>query len=46
MNALEAEYSFLAPTWKLPSVATTSLYPNGHDGSYSPSGSKVNNSDA
>lgn len=26
MNSLEAEYSFLAPTWKLPTVATTSMY--------------------
>ncbi|CAM2714984.1 unnamed protein product [Rotaria socialis] len=46
MNSLEAEYSFLAPTWKLPTVATTSLYPNGYDGSYSPPGSRINNSDA
>ena len=35
MNSLEAEYSFLAPTWKLPSVATPSLYTNTLDGPYS-----------
>lgn len=27
MNSLEAEYSFLAPTWKLPPVGTSSMYP-------------------
>ena len=26
MNSLEEEYSFLAPTWKKPSVGTTSMY--------------------
>ena len=26
MNSLEAEYSFLAPTWKLPMVSTTSSF--------------------
>jgi hypothetical protein len=26
MNSLEEEYSFLAPTWKLPSVGTTSMH--------------------
>jgi hypothetical protein len=35
MNSLEAEYSFLAPTWKLPSVATTSMYSRIHGTSYS-----------
>ncbi|CAF0780852.1 unnamed protein product [Rotaria sordida] len=28
MNTLEAEYSFLTPTWKLPSVTTSSIYPH------------------
>jgi hypothetical protein len=27
MNSLETEYSFLAPTWKLPAIGTTSMYP-------------------
>ena len=36
MNSLETEYSFLAPTWKLPSVATTSMYNGIHDVSPSP----------
>lgn len=26
MEQLEAEYSFLTPTWKLPAVATPSMY--------------------
>jgi hypothetical protein len=34
MNALEAEYSFLAPTWKLPTVATPSMYSRTHGVSY------------
>ncbi|CAF3173883.1 unnamed protein product [Rotaria sp. Silwood2] len=41
MNALEEEYSFLAPTWKLPAVATSSLYPGTYETFYSPSGSGV-----
>ncbi|CAF2970611.1 unnamed protein product [Rotaria sp. Silwood2] len=28
MNSLEAEYSFLTPTWKLPTVSTSSVYPH------------------
>ncbi|CAF0926124.1 unnamed protein product [Rotaria sordida] len=39
MNALEEEYSFLAPTWKLPSIGTTSMYPGTYDASYLSSGS-------
>jgi len=35
MDALETEYSFLAPTWKLPSVATPSIYSRTYDTSYS-----------
>jgi hypothetical protein len=27
MNSFETEYSFLAPTWKLPSIKTSSMYP-------------------
>jgi len=27
MNSIETEYSFLAPTWKLPSIKTSSMYP-------------------
>jgi hypothetical protein len=27
MNSLETEYSFLAPTWKLPPVGTSAMYP-------------------
>jgi hypothetical protein len=34
MNSLEAEYSFLAPTWKLPMVATTSMYSRPYGPSY------------
>lgn len=41
MNALESEYSFLAPTWKLPPVGTSSVYPNTFERSHSPSGSKL-----
>jgi hypothetical protein len=35
MDALETEYSFLAPTWKLPSVATPSMYSRTYNPSYS-----------
>ncbi len=34
MNALEAEYSFLAPTWRLPPVATKSMYSRAYGASY------------
>jgi hypothetical protein len=34
MNTLEAEYSFLAPTWRLPPVATTSMYSRGYGTPY------------
>ncbi len=37
MNSLEAEYSFLAPTWRLPTVATTSMYSQTYGTSYLPS---------
>ncbi|CAF4721427.1 unnamed protein product [Rotaria sp. Silwood1] len=42
MNALEEEYSFLAPTWKLPTVATTSIYPTTFDTYYPSSGAGLN----
>ncbi|CAF4621421.1 unnamed protein product [Rotaria sp. Silwood1] len=35
MNTLEAEYSFLTPTWKLPSVSTSSIYPHTYGNSLS-----------
>ena len=34
MNALESEYSFLAPTWKLPTIATPSLYSRTYGSSF------------
>jgi len=34
MNALEAEYSFLAATWRLPPVATKSMYSRAYGASY------------
>ena len=34
MDALDAEYSFLAPTWKLPAVATTSMYAGTYSAPY------------
>ena len=34
MNSLETEYSFLAPTWKLPSIGTSSLYTSTYDVPY------------
>ncbi|UJR36938.1 hypothetical protein I4U23_029649 [Adineta vaga] len=34
MNALETEYSFLAPTWKLPPVATPSMYSRAYGAPY------------
>jgi hypothetical protein len=37
MNTVETEYSFLAPTWKLPSIGTTSMY----HGNNSPSAPKL-----
>jgi hypothetical protein len=35
MNSLETEYSFLAPTWRLPTIATTSMYSRTYGTSYS-----------
>ncbi len=37
MNSLDSEYSFLAPTWRLPPVGTPSMYPASYDTSDSPS---------
>lgn len=34
MDTLESEYSFLAPTWKLPTVATPSMYSRTYGTSY------------
>ena len=34
MNTLEAEYSFLAPTWRLPPVATSSIYSRNYAAPY------------
>ncbi|CAF3475905.1 unnamed protein product [Rotaria socialis] len=39
MNSLEAEYSFLAPTWRLPTVATPSIFPHTLGTTYLPSDS-------
>ncbi|CAF2159440.1 unnamed protein product [Rotaria magnacalcarata] len=39
MNTLEAEYSFLAPTWRLPTVATPSIFPHTLATTYLPSDS-------
>lgn len=36
MNSLEQEYSFLAPTWKLPPVATSSIYSRNYATPYIP----------
>ena len=38
MNSLEAEYSFLTPAWRLPTVATRSMYSRTYGTTYSSDG--------
>ena len=41
MNPLETEYSFLAPTWKLPPIGSPAMYPGTYGITYSPTPSKL-----